>query len=41
VFGMNVDLPFHQGVESFWVIVAAMIASLLALLGYFRYRHWL
>jgi magnesium transporter len=41
VFGMNVDLPFHQGVTAFWVIVATMVASLLAMLGYFRHRHWL
>ena len=41
VFGMNVDFPFHQGIAAFWVIVATMVASLVAILGYFRYRNWL
>src|SRR5215207_6172980 len=41
VLGMNVHLPFHTGVGAFWAIVGAMVAMLVGMLGYFRYRRWL
>src|SRR4051794_33711094 len=41
IFGMNVDLPFHNGVGAFWAIVGVMVGMLVGMLGYFRSRRWL
>jgi magnesium transporter len=41
IFGMNVHLPFHNGVGAFWAIAGVMVGMLVGMLGYFRYRRWL
>jgi magnesium transporter len=41
VFGMNVHFPGFDTSEGFWVIVAGMVATLVAALGFFRYKRWL
>ena len=41
IWGMNVGLPGEQSVEAFWIIVAAMVLLLAALVLYFRRRGWL
>jgi magnesium transporter len=41
VWGMNVDFPFDTGVGAFWAIVVAMLAMLVAMVGYFRSRGFL
>jgi magnesium transporter len=41
LFGMNVHFPGFGTAEGFWVIVVVMVATLVALLGFFRYKRWL
>jgi magnesium transporter len=41
VWGMNVEFPFEAGTAAFWAIVAAMVAMLVGMVGYFRARGWL
>jgi magnesium transporter len=41
VFGMNVAFPGEGTREAFWVIVAALFAVLLGMVGFFRWRRWL
>jgi magnesium transporter len=41
IWGMNVDFPFATGTAAFWGIVAAMVAMLVGMVGYFRARGWL
>src|SRR3954471_7533591 len=41
IWGMNVHVPGEEGVTAFWIIVAAMVALLAGMLGYFRRRGWL
>ena len=41
VFGMNVAFPGEGTRETFWVIVAALVAALLGMVGFFRLKRWL
>ena len=42
VFGMNFDLiPTAHEPTGFWVAVGMMLVSATALVGWFRYKHWL
>jgi magnesium transporter len=41
VFGMNVMFPGSGTHEAFWVIVAAMLVTIGALAGFFRYKRWM
>ena len=41
VFGMNVEFPGAGGHAAFWVIVGAMIATVAAMVAFFRWRRWL
>jgi magnesium transporter len=41
VFGMNVAFPGEDTREAFWVIVASLVAVLLAMVGFFRWKRWL
>ncbi len=41
IFGMNVRVPSQDEIEGFWIVVAAMVALLGGMLGFFRYRGWL
>ena len=41
IFGMNVRVPGEAQIEGFWLVVAAMVALLGGMLGFFRYRGWL
>jgi len=41
VFGMNVAFPGQGTAHAFWVVIAVMIAASAALLGLFRWKHWL
>ena len=39
---MNFELPFFDDANNFWVVVAAMIAFAVAILGVVaRWRRWL
>jgi magnesium transporter len=41
IFGMNTHFPGVGTVWAFWAIIGLMVAALLTLLGFFRYKHWL
>jgi magnesium transporter len=41
VFGMNVLFPGEGTSEAFWLIVGVMIAALVAMVGFFRWKRWL
>jgi magnesium transporter len=41
IFGMNVDFPGFASAEAFWAIVAFMVVTGAALVGFFRWKRWL
>jgi magnesium transporter len=41
VFGMNVAFPGFGTREAFWLIVAAMLATVVGLAAFFRYKRWM
>jgi magnesium transporter len=41
IFGMNVTFPGFDTAWAFWTIMAVMVATLVGLLGFFRYKRWL
>jgi magnesium transporter len=41
VFGMNVAFPGEGTREAFWIIVAALVAILAGMVGFFRWKRWL
>jgi magnesium transporter len=41
IFGMNVIYPGEGTRTAFWVILAALLATLAAMVGFFRWRRWL
>jgi magnesium transporter len=41
VFGMNVLFPGEGSREAFWVIIGILVATLVGMLGFFRWKHWL
>ncbi len=41
VFGMNVAFPGEGTREAFWVIVAVLVAVLVGMVGFFRWKRWL
>ncbi|HEV2591042.1 MAG TPA: magnesium transporter CorA family protein, partial [Gaiellaceae bacterium] len=40
-FGMNLRFPGYDTAWAFWVVFAGMVASLVGLLAFFRYKRWL
>ncbi len=41
VFGMNVVYPGEGTHAAFWVIIALMVLTIFAMLGFFRWKRWL
>jgi magnesium transporter len=41
VFGMNVLFPGEGTHAAFWFIIGAMLAALVAMVSFFRYKRWL
>jgi magnesium transporter len=41
VFGMNVAFPGEGTREAFWVISASLVAVLVGMVGFFRWKRWL
>jgi magnesium transporter len=41
IFGMNVLFPGEHTHEAFWVIAGLMIAVIIAMVGFFKYKRWL
>ena len=39
--GMNFQLPFFDEAENFWIVIGAMVAFAVAILGVARWRGWL
>jgi magnesium transporter len=40
VFGMNVLYPGEETRTAFWIILAGLVATLLSMLAFFRYKRW-
>jgi Mg2+ and Co2+ transporter CorA len=38
---MNVAFPGEGTREAFWIIVAALVAILAGMVGFFRWKRWL
>jgi magnesium transporter len=41
IFGMNVAFPGERTHTAFWVILGGMVAALVAMIGFFRYKRWI
>jgi magnesium transporter len=41
IFGMNVIYPGEGTTVAFWVILGALVATLGAMIGFFRWKRWL
>jgi magnesium transporter len=41
LFGMNVHFPGFGSAEAFWAILGGMVACLIGVLAFFRYKRWL
>jgi magnesium transporter len=41
IFGMNVVYPGEGTHVAFWAIVAALVATLVGMVGFFRWKRWL
>jgi magnesium transporter len=41
IFGMNVHFPGFDTAAAWWAILGGMVATLAALLGFFRFKRWL
>jgi magnesium transporter len=41
IFGMNVLFPGEGSREAFWLILAAIVVTAIATLGFFRWKRWL
>jgi len=40
IFGMNVDFPGFGGREAFWAIAGSMIAIIVSMVAFFRWKKW-
>jgi magnesium transporter len=41
IFGMNVRFPGYMSHEAFWTIVGLMVAVIVGMVAFFRYKRWL
>jgi len=41
IFGMNVIYPGEATRVAFWVILAGLVATLVAMVGFFRWKRWI
>ena len=41
IFGMNVAFPGEATRTLFWIIVGVMVAVIVAMVGFFKYKRWL
>jgi magnesium transporter len=41
IFGMNVHFPGFEGAHAFWIIVAAMVATIVGMVWFFHSKRWL
>jgi len=40
IFGMNVHFPGFDSAEAFWAIVGSMVATIVAMVVFFRWKKW-
>jgi magnesium transporter len=40
IFGMNVKFPGFGSPEAFWTIVGVMLATIIGMVGFFRWKRW-
>jgi magnesium transporter len=41
IFGMNVKFPGFDTHHGWWVVVGIMVAVLVSLVGFFKYKRWI
>jgi magnesium transporter len=41
VFGMNVAFPGEGARTAFWIVLAAMITTIVGMVAFFRYKRWI
>jgi len=41
IFGMNVLFPGEGTHEAFWIVIGIMLASIVGMVGFFRWKRWL
>jgi magnesium transporter len=41
IFGMNVKFPGEGSHDAFWTVVGVMIATIVGMVGFFRWKRWL
>jgi magnesium transporter len=41
VFGMNVAFPGEGTHEAFWIILGLLVAALISMVAFFRYKRWI
>jgi magnesium transporter len=41
LFGMNVVFPGEGTHEAFWIILGLLVATLVSMVGFFRYKRWI
>ena len=41
IFGMNVGFPGEGSHAAFWIIVAAMVVTIVGMVGFFHWKRWL
>jgi len=41
IYGMNVNLPFAEHKNSFWIVCGLMLVTVIGLLFYFKRKRWL
>jgi Mg2+ and Co2+ transporter CorA len=41
VYGMNLQLPYAQNPNAFWIVLGSMISTVILLLVFFRMKKYL
>jgi magnesium transporter len=41
LFGMNVEFPGEGTNEAFWLVLGLLVAALVSMVAFFRYKRWL
>jgi magnesium transporter len=41
IFGMNVEFPGEGTHDAFWTVVGVMLATIVGMVGFFRWKRWL
>jgi magnesium transporter len=41
LFGMNVLFPGEGTHEAFWIILGLLVATLVSMVAFFRYKRWI